>query len=38
LVALQKYGEAVSNDPAAWMPWNFTLACGRLTANASSPG
>jgi hypothetical protein len=38
LVALQKYGEAVSSDPAAWMPWNYTGARGRLTAGVSSPG
>jgi hypothetical protein len=38
LVALQKYGEAVSADPAAWMPWNYTLARGRLTAGVSSSG
>src|SRR5271168_1016686 len=38
LVALQKYGEAVSADPAAWMPWNYTLARGRLTAGVSSAG
>jgi hypothetical protein len=31
LVALQRYTHAVSDEPAAWMPWNYTEALVRLT-------
>ncbi len=32
LVALQRHAAAVALDPPAWMPWNYTTALARLTA------
>ncbi len=37
LVALQRHADAVQGDPAAWMPWNFTEALGRLTVDDAPP-
>jgi len=34
LVALLRHAPAVALDPAAWMPWNYTTALARLTAEA----
>jgi len=34
LVALLRHAPAVALDPAAWMPWNYTVALARLTAEA----
>ena len=31
LVALQRHHERVAEQPAAWMPWNYTRALGKLT-------
>ena len=31
LVALQRHTEAVSREPAAWMPWNYGEALARFT-------
>jgi hypothetical protein len=32
LVALQRHHERVAEDPAAWMPWNYSSALARSTA------
>jgi len=37
LVALQRHATAVSEDPARWMPWNYTEALTELTPTAGSP-
>lgn len=34
LVALQRHHERVEEDPAAWMPWNYSGALAQLTASA----
>jgi hypothetical protein len=31
LVALQRHHEHVAEDPAAWMPWNYTRALAQIT-------
>ena len=36
LVALLRHAPAVALDPAAWMPWNYTTALARLTAEAEA--
>ena len=35
LVAIQRHRRAVEDDPAAWMPWNYTEALAALTENSS---
>jgi hypothetical protein len=37
LVALQRHTDAVSREPAAWMPWNYRDALARLPAT-TGPG
>jgi transposase len=32
LVALQRHHERVAEDPAAWMPWNYSTALAQITA------
>ena len=34
LVALLRHAEAVADDPAAWMPWNFRQTLAHLDADA----
>ena len=31
LVALQRHHERVAEDPAAWMPWNYSSALAQIT-------
>ncbi|WP_020508158.1 hypothetical protein [Lamprocystis purpurea] len=33
LVALLRHAAAVALDPPAWMPWNYTTALARLSAD-----
>jgi transposase len=35
LVALQRHHERVADDPASWMPWNYTRALTQVTGPAS---
>ncbi len=37
LVALQQHHEVVADDPAAWMPWNYTEALARLSGGPDPP-
>jgi hypothetical protein len=37
LIALQRHRAAVTEDPGAWMPWNYTEALARLPASADPP-
>ncbi len=34
LVALQRHHERVADDPAAWMPWNYSSALAQITGPA----
>lgn len=34
LVALQRHHERVADDPASWMPWNYTRALDQVTGPA----
>ena len=34
LVALQRHHARVADDPAAWMPWNYTRALTQITSPA----
>lgn len=34
LVALQRHHERVADDPASWMPWNYTRALTQVTGSA----
>jgi hypothetical protein len=36
LVALQRHAAAVSEEPARWMPWNYTEALAQLTPSVDS--
>jgi hypothetical protein len=31
IVALQRHQERVAQDPAAWMPWNYSSALAQIT-------
>lgn len=35
LVALQRHHERIADDPASWMPWNYTRALNAITAHAA---
>ena len=35
LVALQRHHERVTEDPAAWMPWNYSSALAQITESAA---
>jgi hypothetical protein len=37
LVALQRHHERVAEDPASWMPWNYTLALSQVTGPRAPP-
>ena len=34
LVALQRHHERVAEDPAAWMPWNYSNSLAQITESA----
>jgi transposase len=34
LVALQRHHERVAEDPAAWMPWNYSSTLAQITESA----
>jgi transposase len=36
LVALQRHHERVADDPASWMPWDYTRALNALTGHTAS--
>jgi transposase len=35
LVALQRHHERVADDPASWMPWNYTRSLNAITGHAA---